>query len=67
MTAVLIYFSLTVKAAASIFIPCRGSAISSASGSIYDLVKEIRSCLDRASVRALHENPNRIHTELTFI
>ena len=25
------------------------------------------SCLDRANVRAFHENPNRIHTELTFI
>ena len=25
------------------------------------------SCLGRANVRAFHENPNRIHTELTFI
>ena len=40
---VLIDFSLTVKAATLIFIPGRGSAISSAkqgkSGSIYNLVK----------------------------
>ena len=25
------------------------------------------SCLGRANVRAIHENPNRIHTELRFI
>ena len=41
--AILIYFSLTVKAATLIFISGRGSAISSAeqgkSGSIYNLVK----------------------------
>ena len=70
VTAVLIDFSLTVKAATLIFISCRGSAISSAkqgkSGSIYDLMKEIISCLGRASVRAFHENPSRIQTELTF-
>ena len=29
--------------------------------------EEIISCLGRANVRAFHENPNRIHTELTFI
>ena len=42
----------------------RGSATSSAkegkSGFIYNFV-------GRANVRAFHENPNRIHTELTFI
>ena len=51
-----------------IFISGRDSAISSAkqgkSGSIYNLVKY---CLGRANVRAFHENPNGIHTELTFI
>ena len=56
---VLIDFSLTVKAATFIFISGRGPTISSAkegkSGFIYNLV------------RAFHENPNRIHTELTFI
>ena len=69
---VLIYVSLTVKAATLIFISGRGSAISSAkqgkSGSIYNLVNNFKiSCLGRANVRALHENPNRIHTELVFI
>ena len=42
-TAILIDFSLTVKAATLIFIPGRGSAIPSAeqgkSGSVYNLVK----------------------------
>ena len=56
-----------------IFISGCGSAISSAkegkSGFIYNLVKtkELISSLSRANVRAFHENPNRIHTELTFI
>ena len=63
---VLLDFSLTVKAATLIFISGRGSTISSAkegkSGFIYNLVK-----LRRANVHAFHENPNRIHTELTFI
>ena len=58
--------SLTVKAANLIFISGRGSAISSAkegkSGFIYNI-----SFMSRASVRAFHENPYRIHTELTFI
>ena len=57
---VLFDFSLTVKAATLIFISGCGSAISSAkegkSGFIYSFVKS-----------AFHENPNRIHTELTFI
>ena len=52
-----------------IFISGRGSAFSSAkqgkSGSIYNLVKN--HCLGRANVRAFHENPNHVHTELTFI
>ena len=55
--AVLLDFTLTVKAATLIFISGCGSAISSA--------KE--GNLSRANVRAFHENPNRIHTELTFI
>ena len=69
---VLLDFSLTVKAATLIFIHVSGcgSAISSAkegkSGFIYNLVKT-KSFLSRANVRAFHENPNRIHTELTFI
>ena len=29
--------------------------------------EELISCLGHANVRAFHENPNRIHTELTFI
>ena len=29
--------------------------------------KELISFLSRANVRAFHENPNRIHTELTFV
>ena len=64
----LLDFSLTVKAATLIFISGCGSAIPSAkegnSGFIYTLIK---SLLSRANVRAFHENPNRIHTELTFI
>ena len=67
----LIDFSLTVKAATLIFISGRCSAISSAkqgkSGSIYNLVKNLISSFGRASVRAFHENPNRMHTELTFM
>ena len=61
-------FLLSVKAVILIFISRRGSAISSAkqgkSGSIYNLVNK---CLGRANVRAFHENPNRIHTELTLL
>ena len=64
----LLDFSLTVKAATLLFISGCGSAISSAkegiSGFIY---KELISFLSRANERAFHENPNRIHTELTFI
>ena len=67
---ILLDFWLTVKAATLIFISGRGSAISSAkegkSGFIYNLA-ELISFLSRANVRAFHENPNRIHTELTFI
>ena len=58
------------KGATSILISGRGSAISSAkqgkSGYIYNLV-ELISFLGRANMRAFHENPNHIHTELTFI
>ena len=56
------------------------SAKQGKSGSIYNLVKVskvakirnrynqvILSCLGRANLRAFHENPNRIHTEVTFI
>ena len=65
-TFVLLHFSLTVKAATLIFISGRGSVISSAkegkAGFVYNLVKS-----SHANVHAFHENPNRIHTELTFI
>ena len=68
--SVLLDFSLTVKAATLIFISGCGSAISSAkegkSGFIYNLV-ELISFLSRANVRAFHENPNRIHTELNLL
>ena len=61
---------LSVKGVTLIFISGRGSAISSAiqgkSSSIYNLVK-LLSCLGRTNECAFHENPNRIHTELTFI
>ena len=66
-TTILLDFSLTAKAATLILISGCGSAIPSAkegkSDCIYNLVKELIS----ANVRAFHENPNRIHTELTFI
>ena len=69
--AVLLDFSLTVKAATLIFISGCGSAISSAkegkSGFIYNLEKELISVLSRTNVRVFHEKPNCIHTELTFI
>ena len=65
---VLLDFLLTVKAATLIFISVCGSAISSAnegkSAFIYTMVI---SFFSRANVHAFHENPNRIHTELTFI
>ena len=58
-------------AVTSIFISGRGSAISSAkqgkSGYIYNLVKNKISCLGHAKVRAFHENPNRIHTEVNLL
>ena len=67
---VLIDFSLTVKAATLIFISGRGLAILSAkegkSGFILNLV-ELIIFLGRANVRAFHENPNSIHTELIFV
>ena len=34
---------------------------------LYRFGKEFISCLSRANVRAFHENPDRIYTELTFI
>ena len=62
----LLDFSLTVKAATLIFISGYGSAISSAkegkSGFIYNLVKSKSVFLGRS----IHENPNRIHTELNI-
>ena len=69
---VLLDFSLTVKAATLILISGCGSAISSAkerkSGFIYlKFGKGLMSFLSRANVRAFHENPNRIHTELVYI
>ena len=67
---ILLDFSLTAKAATLIFISGCGSAISSAkegkSGFII-IGKEIISFLSRVNVRAFHENPNRLHAELTFI
>ena len=67
---ILLDFSLTVKAATLIFISGRGSAISSVRKGnqvLFICGKELISFLCRANVRAFHENPNRIHTELTFI
>ena len=70
-SSVLLDFSLTVKAATLIFISGCGLAISSVkkgkSSFIYNLVKELISFLGCANVHAFHKNPNRIHTELTFI
>ena len=48
-----------------IFIFGRGSARREIS--FYLFGREIISCLSRANVRALHEIPDRIHTELTLI
>ena len=63
---ILIDFSLTVKAATLIFI--------SGVVRLFHLLnkrnqfgEELISCLGHANVRAFYENPNRIHTELTFI
>ena len=68
---VLIDLSLTEKATTLIFMYGRGSAISSAkegkSGFIYNLVKELISFFGRANVRAFHESPDRIYTDLTCI
>ena len=53
------------------FISGCGSAIPSAkegkSGFFLLFGIELISFLSRENVRAFHENPNRIHTELTFI
>ena len=63
--------SLTVKAVTLIFISGCGSAIPFAkegkSGFFLFFGKELIRVLSRANVRSFHENPNRIHTELTFI
>ena len=65
MCNILIDFSLTVKAATLIFIFWRGSE--GREFRFYLLFgKELISFLGRANVRALHESPKRIHTELTF-
>ena len=66
MIHVLLDFSLNVKAATIIFISGCGSAISS-SRFYLKFGKELISFLGCANVRAFHENPYRIHTELTFI
>ena len=63
---ILLDFSLTVKAATLIFISGRGSASSSAKQGKSVFLYNI-SFLCRANVRAFHENPNRIITELTII
>ena len=47
-----------------------GSDISSAKEGKSGLLmigKVLMNFLSRANVREIHENPNRIHTELTFI
>ena len=62
ITCILLDFSLTVKAATLKFI--------SGCGRLFHLLRkgnQVFSFLSRANVRAFHENPNRIHTELTFI
>ena len=67
---VLLDFSLTVKAATLIFISGCGSAISSAKegkSGLYIIWYRVDKHLSRANVRAFHENPNRIDTELTFL
>ena len=66
---VLLDFSLTVKATTLIFISGCGSAISFAKeGKSGLLIKSrVNKLLGRANVRAFHEKPYRIHTELTFI
>ena len=66
LVLLLIDFLLTVKAETLIFISGRGSAILSAKEGKSDFIYKI-SFLSRADVHAFHENPNRIHTELTFI
>ena len=58
-------FSLSVKAANLIFISWRGSAILSANKG--NQVLFIIWFLSRTNVHAFHENPNSLHTELTFI
>ena len=69
--SLLLDFSFTVKAATLIFISGCGSAISSPkegkSGFILSFCKELISFLRSANVRAFHENPNRIYTELISI
>ena len=54
----------TVKAASLIFIFVHGEAITYAnegkSGFIYNLAKELISCLSRTNVRVFHENLDRI-------
>ena len=65
----LLDFSLTVKAATLIFISGCAAAISSAkegTSGLFIIWKIVRF-LSRTKVRAFHENPNCIHTELTFI
>ena len=63
---ILIDFSLTVKVATLVFISGRGSAILPAKQG-KSVFKELISFLGRANVRTFHKNPNRIHTELTFV
>ena len=56
---------IIVKAVTLIFIFWRGSALSSAQEGEAGSVNLIK--VSRANVRALHENHDRIYTELTFI
>ena len=66
ISLILLSYSVTVKGATLIFISGCGLAISS--------VQEGKSCsiylvklFEPVNVRAFHENPNSLYTELTFI
>ena len=63
-------FSLTVKAATLIFLSGLGSAISSAKqgkSGLFIIWGRIIKLFGGANGDAFYENPNRIHTELTFV
>ena len=65
----LIDFLLTVKAATLILISGRGLAISSAKQGnqvLFIIWRRTDKFLSRANMDAFYENPNPIHTVLTF-